>query len=175
MGIYGAKGLAWIKVNAIESGIEGLQSPIIKFLGDDVTLQIMQRLDAQNGDIVFFGADKASIVSEALGALRCKIGEDLELYTSDWAPLWVVDFPMFETTDNGSLTPLHHPFTAPSCDVEALKAEPASALSRAYDMVLNGVELGGGSIRIHDQAMQAAVFEVLGIDKQEQQEKFGFY
>jgi aspartyl-tRNA synthetase len=174
VGIYGAKGLAWIKVNAIESGIEGLQSPIIKFLGDDVTLQIMQRLDAQNGDIVFFGADKASIVSEALGALRCKIGEDLELYTSDWAPLWVVDFPMFETTDNGSLTPLHHPFTAPSCDVETLKAEPASALSRAYDMVLNGVELGGGSIRIHDQAMQAAVFEVLGIDKQEQQEKFGF-
>jgi aspartyl-tRNA synthetase len=174
VGIYGAKGLAWIKVNAIESGIEGLQSPIIKFLGDDVTLQIMQRLDAQNGDIVFFGADKASIVSEALGALRCKIAEDLELYTSDWAPLWVVDFPMFETTDNGSLTPLHHPFTAPSCDVETLKAEPASALSRAYDMVLNGVELGGGSIRIHDQAMQAAVFEVLGIDKQEQQEKFGF-
>jgi aspartyl-tRNA synthetase len=174
VGIYGAKGLAWIKVIAIESGIEGLQSPIIKFLGDDVTLQIMQRLDAQNGDIVFFGADKASIVSEALGALRCKIGENLELYTSDWAPLWVVDFPMFETTDNGSLTPLHHPFTAPSCDVETLKAEPASALSRAYDMVLNGVELGGGSIRIHDQAMQAAVFEVLGIDKQEQQEKFGF-
>ena len=174
VGIYGAKGLAWIKVNDIESGIEGLQSPIIKFLGDDVTLQIMQRLNAQNGDIVFFGADKASVVSEALGALRCKIGEDLELYTCDWAPLWVIDFPMFETTDTGSLTPLHHPFTAPSCDEAALKSEPASALSRAYDMVLNGVELGGGSIRIHDQAMQAAVFEVLGIDKQEQQEKFGF-
>ena len=174
VGIYGAKGLAWIKVNDIESGIEGLQSPIIKFLGDDVTLQIMQRLNAQNGDIVFFGADKASVVSEALGALRCKIGEDLELYTCDWAPLWVIDFPMFETTDTGSLTPLHHPFTAPSCDEVALKSEPASALSRAYDMVLNGVELGGGSIRIHDQAMQAAVFEVLGIDKQEQQEKFGF-
>ena len=174
VGIYGAKGLAWIKVNDIESGIEGLQSPIIKFLGDDVTLQIMQRLDAQNGDIVFFGADKASVVSEALGALRCKIGEDLELYTCDWAPLWVIDFPMFETTDTGSLTPLHHPFTAPSCDEAALKSEPASALSRAYDMVLNGVELGGGSIRIHDQAMQAAVFEVLGIDEQEQQEKFGF-
>lgn len=174
VGIYGAKGLAWIKVNDIESGIEGLQSPIIKFLGDDVTLQIMQRLNAQNGDIVFFGADKASVVSEALGALRCKIGEDLELYTCDWAPLWVIDFPMFETTDTGSLTPLHHPFTAPSCDEAALKSEPASALSRAYDMVLNGVELGGGSIRIHDQAMQAAVFEVLGIDEQEQQEKFGF-
>ena len=174
VGIYGAKGLAWIKVNDIETGIEGLQSPIIKFLGDDVTLQIMQRLNAQNGDIVFFGADKASVVSEALGALRCKIGEDLELYTCDWAPLWVIDFPMFETTDTGSLTPLHHPFTAPSCDEAALKSEPASALSRAYDMVLNGVELGGGSIRIHDQAMQAAVFEVLGIDEQEQQEKFGF-
>ena len=174
VGIYGAKGLAWIKVNDIESGIEGLQSPIIKFLGDDVTLQIMQRLNAQNGDIVFFGADKASVVSEALGALRCKIGEDLELYTCDWAPLWVIDFPMFETTDTGSLTPLHHPFTAPSCDEAALKSEPASALSRAYDMVLNGVELGGGSIRIHDQATQAAVFEVLGIDEQEQQEKFGF-
>ena len=105
VGIYGAKGLAWIKVNDIESGIEGLQSPIIKFLGDDVTLQIMQRLNAQNGDIVFFGADKASVVSEALGALRCKIGEDLELYTCDWAPLWVIDFSMFETTDTGSLTP----------------------------------------------------------------------
>ena len=174
VGIFGAKGLAWIKVNDIESGIEGLQSPIIKFLGDDVTLQIMQRLNAQNGDIVFFGADKASVVSEALGALRCKIGEDLELYTCDWAPLWVIDFPMFETTDTGSLTPLHHPFTAPSCDEAALKSEPANALSRAYDMVLNGVELGGGSIRIHDQAMQAAVFDVLGIDEHEQQEKFGF-
>ena len=174
VGIYGAKGLAWIKVNAIESGIEGLQSPIIKFLGDDVTVQIMQRLNAQNGDIVFFGADKSSVVSEALGALRCKIGEDLELYSCDWAPLWVIDFPMFETTDTGSLTPLHHPFTAPSCDVDQLMAEPANALSRAYDMVLNGVELGGGSIRIHDQSMQAAVFEVLGIDEQEQQEKFGF-
>ncbi|MCS5587751.1 MAG: aspartate--tRNA ligase [Porticoccaceae bacterium] len=174
VGIYGAKGLAWIKVNAIETGIEGLQSPIIKFLGDEVTLQIMQRLGAQNGDIVFFGADKTSVVSEALGALRCKVGEDLNLYSSDWAPLWVVDFPMFETTDAGALTPLHHPFTAPSCDAEALKASPATALSRAYDMVINGVELGGGSIRIHDQQMQATVFEVLGIGKEEQAEKFGF-
>ena len=172
--IYGAKGLAWIKVNAIETGIEGLQSPIIKFLGDDVTMNIMQRLDAQNGDIVFFGADKSNVVSEALGALRCKVGEDLNLYISDWAPMWVVDFPMFETTDSGALTPLHHPFTAPSCSVEALQADPASALSRAYDMVLNGVELGGGSIRIHDQSMQAVVFEVLGIGEEEQREKFGF-
>ena len=174
VGIYGAKGLAWIKVNAIETGIEGLQSPIIKFLGDEVTMNIMQRLNAENGDIVFFGADKSNVVSEALGALRCKIGEDLNLYTSDWAPLWVVDFPMFETTDSGALTPLHHPFTAPSCDAQELQDNPAQALSRAYDMVLNGVELGGGSIRIHDQKMQAVVFDVLGIDEAEQQEKFGF-
>lgn len=174
VGIYGAKGLAWIKVNAIENGIEGLQSPIIKFLGDEVTMNIMQRLDAKNGDIVFFGADKSSVVSEALGALRCKVGEDLNLYTCDWAPMWVVDFPMFETTDSGALTPLHHPFTAPSCDAQTLKENPSEALSRAYDMVLNGVELGGGSIRIHDQKMQAVVFDVLGINEAEQQEKFGF-
>ncbi len=172
--IYGAKGLAWIKVNAIETGIPGLQSPIIKFLGDEVTRNIMQRLDAKNGDIVFFGADKSQIVSEALGALRCKVGEDLNLYTKEWAPMWVVDFPMFETTDKGGLTPLHHPFTAPSCTKEELKANPAEALSRAYDMVLNGCELGGGSIRIHDQDMQETVFEVLGINEQEQREKFGF-
>ena len=172
--IYGAKGLAWIKVNAIETGIEGLQSPIIKFLGDEVTMNIMQRLDAKNGDIVFFGADKSQIVSEALGALRCKVGEDLNLYTKEWAPMWVVDFPMFETTDNGGLTPLHHPFTAPSCSKEELQANPGEALSRAYDMVLNGCELGGGSIRIHDQDMQQTVFEVLGINEEEQREKFGF-
>jgi aspartyl-tRNA synthetase len=172
--IYGAKGLAWIKVNAIENGIDGLQSPIIKFLGNDVTLGIMERLGAQNGDIVFFGADKSSVVSEALGALRCKVGADLNLYTSEWAPMWVIDFPMFEATDNGGLTPLHHPFTAPSCSIEELQSDPANALSRAYDMVLNGVELGGGSIRIHDQKMQAVVFDVLGINETEQREKFGF-
>ena len=172
--IYGAKGLAWIKVNAIEDGIAGLQSPIIKFLGNDVTLGIMERLGAKNGDIVFFGADKSAVVSEALGALRCKVGEDLNLYTSEWAPMWVIDFPMFEATDNGGLTPLHHPFTAPSCSIEDLQSDPANALSRAYDMVLNGVELGGGSIRIHDQKMQAVVFDVLGIDETEQREKFGF-
>lgn len=174
VGIYGAKGLAWIKVNALEEGVDGLQSPIIKFLGDEATLAIMERTDAKNGDIVFFGADKSSVVSEALGALRCKVGEDLNLYTCEWAPLWVVDFPMFETTDSGALTPLHHPFTAPSCSVDELVANPAEALSRAYDMVLNGVELGGGSIRIHDQEMQAVVFDVLGIDADEQIEKFGF-
>ena len=172
--IYGAKGLAWIKVNAIETGIEGLQSPIIKFLGDEVTLNIMERLDAKNGDIVFFGADKSQVVSEALGALRCKVGADLDMYTSTWAPLWVIDFPMFETTSDGGLTALHHPFTAPSCSIEELQANPATALSRAYDMVLNGTELGGGSIRIHDQVMQATVFEVLKISAEEQREKFGF-
>ena len=174
VGIYGAKGLAWIKVNSLENGIEGLQSPIIKFLGDEVTLSVMERVGAENGDIVFFGADIASVVSEALGALRCKVGEDLDLYTSEWAPLWVVDFPMFETTDSGALTPLHHPFTAPSCSAQELQNDPVNALSRAYDMVLNGVELGGGSIRIHDQEMQSVVFEVLGIGDQEQREKFGF-
>ena len=172
--IYGAKGLAWIKVNALENGIEGLQSPIIKFLGEEVTLAVMQRLDVADGDIVFFGADTSAIVSEALGALRCKVGVDLDLFTCEWAPMWVIDFPMFDRTESGGLTPLHHPFTAPSCSIEDLKSDPANALSRAYDMVLNGVELGGGSIRIHDQHMQAVVFDILGIDAEEQREKFGF-
>ena len=176
--IYGAKGLAWIKVNAIENGVEGLQSPIIKFLGDDVTMKIMERLGAQNGDIVFFGADKEKIVNEALGALRCKVGDDLNLYTCEWAPLWVVDFPMFEETDSSdgktSLTALHHPFTAPTCTPKELEANPAAALSRAYDMVLNGYEVGGGSVRIHRQDMQEAVFRVLDIQEEEQREKFGF-
>lgn len=174
VGVYGAKGLAWIKVNVLEDGVAGLQSPIIKFLGEAVTLDIMHRLQAQNGDIVFFGADKSQVVSEALGALRCRIGADLNLYSCQWAPLWVVDFPMFEALDGGGLTPLHHPFTAPSCSAEALLKAPADALSRAYDVVLNGYELGGGSIRIHDQAMQADVFDVLGIDADEQRDKFGF-
>ncbi len=172
--IYGAKGLAWIKVNAIENGANGLQSPIIKFLGDDVTMNIMERLGAQNGDIVFFGADKETVVNEALGALRCKLGEDLNLYTSEWAPLWVVDFPMFEETDKGTLTALHHPFTAPTCTAEELQANPAAALSRAYDMVLNGYEVGGGSVRIHKEDMQQTVFKVLDIQEEEQREKFGF-
>ena len=174
VGVYGAKGLAWIKVNALEDGVGGLQSPIIKFLGEAVTLDIMHRLQAKNGDIVFFGADKSQVVSEALGALRCRIGADLNLYSCQWAPLWVVDFPMFEALDGGGLTPLHHPFTAPSCSAEALLKAPEDALSRAYDVVLNGYELGGGSIRIHDQAMQANVFDVLGIDADEQRDKFGF-
>lgn len=172
--IYGAKGLAWIKVNEIEKGVEGLQSPIIKFIGDDNTMKIMEKIEAKNGDIVFFGADKESIVNEALGALRVKLGLDLNMLTKEWAPMWVVDFPMFEETSDGGLTAIHHPFTAPSCTPEELKADPASALSRAYDMVLNGCELGGGSIRIHDQEMQKVVFEILNISEEEQQEKFGF-
>ncbi|OMH33631.1 aspartate--tRNA ligase [Motiliproteus sp. MSK22-1] len=174
VGIYGARGLAWIKVNELEKGVEGLQSPIVKFLGDDVSLQLMERVEAKNGDIVFFGADKGKIVSEALGALRCKVGEDLDLIEREWAPLWVVDFPMFEETGEGNLTALHHPFTSPSCTADELKSGPETALSRAYDMVLNGCELGGGSIRIHDQSMQQTVFEVLNISEEEQREKFGF-
>lgn len=174
VGIYGAKGLAWIKVNEIEKGAEGLQSPIVKFLGDEVALSIMDKLSAQNGDIVFFGADKETVVNEALGALRCKIGADLDLYTCAWAPMWVVDFPMFEVLEDGALTAIHHPFTAPSCSPEELKANPETALSRAYDMVLNGTELGGGSMRIHDGAMQKTVFQLLGIDDEEADNKFGF-
>ena len=175
VGTYGAKGLAWIKVNDLAKGVEeGLQSPIIKFLGEAVTLSIVERLEAKDGDIIFFGADKSQVVSDALGALRLKLGEDLDLYTSEWAPLWVVDFPMFEELDDGKLTPLHHPFTSPSCDPEELEKNPAIALSRAYDMVLNGIELGGGSIRIHDQEMQQTVFKILDIEEEEQREKFGF-
>jgi len=172
--IYGAKGLAWVKVNDIDAGLEGLQSPILKFMPEDVVKSLMEKLNAQTGDIIFFGADKAKVVNEALGALRIKVADDLGQVKEGWAPLWVVDFPMFETATDGSLTSLHHPFTAPSCDVEQLKAEPLTALSRAYDMVLNGTELGGGSIRINKPEMQQSVFEVLGIGDEEAQEKFGF-
>ena len=171
--IYGAKGLAYIKVNDKSDLENGLQSPIVKFLPNDVRGAILERLNAENGDLIFFGADKANIVSESLGALRCKLGEDLDLYTCEWAPLWVVDFPMFEPTENG-WTSIHHPFTAPACSAEELVEKPGEALSIAYDMVLNGTELGGGSIRIHNQSMQQAVFKVLGIDEEEQREKFGF-
>ena len=174
VGIYGAKGLAWVKVNDIAAGTEGLQSPIIKFIGEETTAKLMAEIGAETGDIVFFGADKAKVVNEAIGALRLKVAEDLNLVREGWAPLWVVDFPMFEQDSDGSLTSLHHPFTAPACDVEALKNDPANALSRAYDMVLNGCELGGGSVRIFDQAMQSAVFRILGIGDEEAQEKFGF-
>jgi aspartyl-tRNA synthetase len=171
--IYGARGLAYIKINDIDDLEGGLQSPIVKFLDLDTRQAILERVGAETGDIIFFGSDTAKVVSEALGALRCKLGEDLDLYTCPWAPMWVVDFPMFEETEHG-LTALHHPFTAPACSPEELMANPETALSRAYDMVLNGCELGGGSIRIHDQTMQAAVFKLLGISDEEQREKFGF-
>ena len=174
VGIYGAKGLAYIKVNDKADLENGLQSPIVKFLPENVRGAILERVGAENGDLIFFGADSAKVVNEALGALRCKLGEDLNLYTCDWAPLWVVDFPMFEEDDKGGLTSLHHPFTAPACSPEELKAAPAEALSIAYDMVLNGTELGGGSLRIYQPDMQRAVFDVLGIDKEEAEEKFGF-
>ena len=171
---YGAKGLAWVKVNALAEGVEGLQSPILKFMPDDVVMSLIARVDAKDGDILFFGADSTRVVSDALGALRVKLGHDLNLITHAWAPLWVVDFPMFEDAGDGQVAALHHPFTAPTVEPTALKAKPLDALSRAYDMVLNGTELGGGSIRIHDQGMQQAVFEVLNISAEEQQEKFGF-
>lgn len=175
VGIYGAKGLAYIKVNDLEQGFAGLQSPILKFLPESVAMAIVERAGSASGDIIFFGSDSYKVVTEALGALRLKVGIDLELTSDEWKPLWVVDFPMFEELDGGALTPLHHPFTAPSgISHEELKANSAAALSDAYDMVLNGVELGGGSVRIHDQQMQSVVFDILGIGEAEAQEKFGF-
>ncbi|MBO9491768.1 aspartate--tRNA ligase [Endozoicomonas sp. G2_1] len=174
VGIYGAKGLAWLKINDIAAGLEGLQSPILKFLPEDAVNQLLARVEAESGDIIFFGADSYNVVTEALGALRLKLGEDLGLVSDEWKPLWVVDFPMFEEID-GHMHALHHPFTAPTnLTPEQLEANPVGALSDAYDMVLNGCELGGGSVRIHDQAMQSAVFRILGISDEEAQEKFGF-
>ncbi|GBL02035.1 aspartyl-tRNA synthetase [Vibrio harveyi] len=176
VGIYGAKGLAWMKVNDRAAGMEGIQSPVAKFLNEDVINGILERTQAESGDIILFGADKANIVAEALGALRLKLGKDLELTKEGtWAPLWVVDFPMFEEDDEGNLHAMHHPFTSPlGVTAEELKANPAVANSNAYDMVLNGYEVGGGSVRIHNAEMQAAVFDILGIDAEEQQLKFGF-
>jgi len=173
---FGARGLAYIKVNDIDAGPEGLQSPILKFLPDDVVTGILERTKAATGDLIFFGADKARVVNDALGALRVKVGEDRGLVADGWAPLWVVDFPMFEKDPKTKRwTALHHPFTAPSInDADALRANPGEALSRAYDIVLNGSEIGGGSVRIHDQDMQAAVFDLLDISKEEAEEKFGF-
>ena len=176
VGQFGAKGLAYIKVNDAAAGREGLQSPIIKFFDDDVLALIMERTGAKNGDLIFFGADKAKVVNEALGALRVRIGHDLGLVERGWRPLWVVDFPMFEWDEKEKrFFALHHPFTAPKVDTPAeLEQAPAATLSRAYDLVLNGTELGGGSIRIHDGAMQRAVFKLLGIDDAQAQVKFGF-
>ena len=174
--IYGAKGLAYIKVNELAKGREGLQSPILKFLPDEVIDAIMQRTGAEDGDLVFFGADKASVVNEALGALRVKLGEDRGLMVGEWKPLWVVDFPMFEwDDDNGRWMSLHHPFTAPKEEhLDLLDSDPGACHSRAYDMVLNGTELGGGSMRIFRSEIQRRVFELLGISDEEAEDKFGF-
>ncbi|MGD9388317.1 MAG: aspartate--tRNA ligase, partial [Gammaproteobacteria bacterium] len=173
---YGARGLAYIKVNDAAAGRDGLQSPILKFLPDEAVAGIMSRTGAETGDLVFFGADKAKVVNDALGALRDQLGADLGLLQTGWRPLWVVDFPMFEWDETEQRWfALHHPFTAPAADDHALlAANPGEALSRAYDMVLNGSEIGGGSIRIHDRAMQQGVFELLGIGEEEARSKFGF-
>jgi aspartyl-tRNA synthetase len=174
VGIYGARGLAYIKVNDLDKGLEGLQSPILKFFDEAAVMAIVERTGAQTGDMIFFGADSAKIVTDAIGALRLKLGEDLDLIQGDWAPLWVVEFPMFEEED-GQMHALHHPFTAPvENDIDSLRKAPTKTASRAYDMVINGTEVGGGSVRIHNQTMQATIFDILGIDEQEAQAKFGF-
>lgn len=176
VGQFGAKGLAYIKVNDATIGREGLQSPILKFLPDEVIAEIMQRTGAHAGDLVFFGADKTSVVNDALGALRNRVAQDLDLLQGEWQPLWVIDFPMFEyNEDEKRWESLHHPFTAPDTDdIEQIRKDPGKTLSRAYDLVMNGIELGGGSIRIHDTQMQSAVLELLGINAEEARQKFGF-
>ncbi len=175
VGIYGAKGLAYIKVNDRNGGLEGLQSPIVKFAPAEVWESVLTKTAAQTGDLIFFGADKKHIVNEAMGALRVKLGHDLNLIQGEWCPLWVVDFPMFDWDDKSQRwNAIHHPFTAPSCSAEDLQNDPGAALSRAYDIVLNGTEIGGGSIRINKTEMQTQVFEILGIGAEEAQEKFGF-
>ncbi len=176
VGRYGAKGLAYVKVNDVTSGKDGLQSPILKFLPDAAINGILKRTAAKNGDLIFFGADKARVVNDALGALRIKLGVDRGLVAKGWAPLWVIEFPMFEKDQQtGRWTSLHHPFTSPNTDdPQIVRDNPGTVLSRAYDMVLNGSEIGGGSIRIHDRAMQSAVFDLLSISKEEAEEKFGF-
>ena len=173
---FGAKGLAYIKVNGAASNREGLQSPILKFLPDDVVKNIIERTKTMSGDLIFFGADKAKIVNDALGSLRSKLGHDLNLLKDKWAPVWIIDFPMFEyNNEEKRWESLHHPFTSPNTDdIESIKKDPGGAISRAYDLVMNGIELGGGSIRIHDAEMQKAVLDLLGIGKEEAQEKFGF-
>ncbi|WP_312242480.1 aspartate--tRNA ligase [Pantoea sp.] len=174
--IYGAKGLAWMKVNTRAEGLDGVQSPVAKFLNGDIVETILARTGAQDGDIIFFGADRAKVVADALGALRLKVGRDLQIVSDTaWAPLWVVDFPMFEADEEGGLAAMHHPFTAPrDMSPEELAAAPENAIANAYDMVINGYEVGGGSVRIHNGKMQQAVFTLLGIDEQQQREKFGF-
>ena len=174
VGNYGAKGLAYIRVEDPSKGKEGLQSPIIKFIDDEIINKLLTVLDAKKGDIIFFGAGKRNIVNDSLAALRNLLGKDLDLLKSDWAPCWVVDFPMFEKNNKGELTPLHHPFTAPRGSIDELKEDPLNALTDAYDVVLNGTELGGGSVRIHDHEMQKVVLSLLGINEEQAEEKFGF-
>ena len=174
VGVYGARGLAYIKVNDPTQGREGLQSPILKFLPDDAVTGILERTGAAAGDLIFFGADSRTVVNESMGALRVRLGHDLGMVEEAWKPLWVVDFPMFEREPDGSWHPLHHPFTLPACSGQELRDNPGEALSRAYDVVLNGTELGGGSLRIHDAEMQQEVFRALGIGEEEAREKFGF-
>ena len=172
--IYGARGLAYIRVNSLDNGMEGLQSPILKFLPEEVVTSILDRLGAEVNDVIFFGADKSKIVSDALGALRCKLAEDLDLFERPWASCWVVDFPMFEENDDGSMTAMHHPFTRPFGNVADMEANPLETLSVSYDLVVNGYELGGGSIRIHESEMQQAIFRVLKLSDDEASIKFGF-
>ncbi|QZN97876.1 aspartate--tRNA ligase [Symbiopectobacterium purcellii] len=174
--IYGAKGLAYIKVNEKEKGLEGISSPVAKFLNETLLAALLERAAAEDGDILFFGADSAKVVTDALGALRLKLGRDLGLTDlASWKPLWVIDFPMFEDDGEGGLAAMHHPFTSPrDMTPEALESNPVSAIANAYDMVLNGYEVGGGSVRIHSSVMQQTVFRILGINEQEQREKFGF-
>jgi aspartyl-tRNA synthetase len=173
---YGAKGLAYVKVNELAKGREGLQSPILKFLSDAAVSGIMQRTGAKDGDLIFFGADSAKVVSDALGALRLKVGQDLKMVAPGWRPLWIVDFPMFEwDAEAKRWQAVHHPFTSPAnLDPAALSASPGEATAKAYDMVLNGSEIGGGSVRIYNQELQSAVFDLLGISPDEARTKFGF-
>ncbi|MDZ7687045.1 MAG: aspartate--tRNA ligase [Gammaproteobacteria bacterium] len=174
VGIYGAKGLAYIRVNDIDAGMDGLQSPILKFLPEDVVKQILERVGAQNKDVIFFGADKANVVNDAMGALRCKLADDLELYEREWATCWVTDFPMFEQDSQGNWNAVHHPFTAPTGDMDEMLDNPGSTLSRAYDVVVNGNELGGGSIRVNSLDVQQKIFRVLRMSENEANIKFGF-
>lgn len=176
VGIYGAKGLAWMKVNERAKGLDGIQSPVAKFLNEEVINQLLDRTGAADGDIILFGAGAKNVVTDSMGALRLKVGRDFELTNlNSWQPLWVIDFPMFEEDGEGGLTAMHHPFTSPKdFSPEELAAKPEDAVANAYDMVINGYEVGGGSVRIHRNEMQQTVFSILGINEEDQREKFGF-
>ncbi|MCS5574606.1 MAG: aspartate--tRNA ligase [Pseudomonadales bacterium] len=174
VGIYGARGLAYIRVNSLDEGMDGLQSPILKFLPEEVVNSILERCGAEVNDVIFFGADKARIVNDALGALRNKLAEDLDLYEREWASCWVTDFPMFEVTDDGAVSAVHHPFTMPAGEMDDMEADPLLTLSHSYDIVINGHEVGGGSIRAHDPEVQKAIFRVLKLSDNEANVKFGF-